>query len=746
MTTHHETSRGSWTGTVQSVLMTAAAAGSILLAALAPPAGAPVALTAAQTVSADEIHYSFGDTGQVVLSWRGVADVVHLTAPDGTQWDVTGHRSAITPVDDPGPFNEALVTGLQPGAPYRYRIGDAAEYVLHAAPASGLHWVDVGDVGATTCWPWVATTHRLIAALKPDVVNHGGDISYANYCGTAAVHQAYLDEEVWSTSAAAQFTWGNHEFGQPSATAPPGTPRDSLANYKGRSALTNAQTLASDTASRTTPPGCLPAAGTTGNGCRGEDWGWYDAGRVRFISYPDTAMAGAFPAWTAQAAAVMQQAQDDPSIDLVVTYGHRPAYSSTSAQVSAPVKTALDSLGDRFGAAVPGGKYRLNVAHHAHNEEVFAAQHGVVHVTSGGGGQGVAGFTTVAPGSLFRTVHPGFLSAVYDATTGQLRGDVVCGPAFAPNPKQPCVEGSVLYRLTLQVTPSAQNPPVAMATGSCARLSCTFDARASSGDLTSWAWRFDDGATASGALVQHTFSAAGEHQGTVTVTDTAGRTATATATVQATDATPSALSFVDAAGANGNVMTLKVTTPTSVHAGDGLVLVVTANAVSSVPLPAGGWVPVASTTNGTVATAAFQKVATAADAGAVVKVPFGSYHKSDGRLLAYRGTAATGPVADAATATDAGGFTHVTPTVVVADAGRWVVSYWSDKSSATTSWTLPAAVSLRSSGVGAGTGRMSAVAADSAAAVPPGSYGGLSATADGDGRATTLTLVLAPAG
>ena len=51
-------------------------------------------------------------------------------------------------------------------------------------------------------------------------------------------------------------------------------------------------------------------------------------------------------------------------------------------------------------------------------------------------------------------------------------------------------------------------------------------------DPLTYAWVFDDGATATGAMVNHQFSSVGFHSATVTATDPTGQTATATATTQ----------------------------------------------------------------------------------------------------------------------------------------------------------------------------------------------------------------------
>jgi PKD repeat protein len=79
--------------------------------------------------------------------------------------------------------------------------------------------------------------------------------------------------------------------------------------------------------------------------------------------------------------------------------------------------------------------------------------------------------------------------------------------------------------------------PVAAAAASDADVavgqSVTFDATAShdpdAGDQLTYQWGFDDGATATGATVQHAFATAGAHTATLTVTDPTGLTATAVA-------------------------------------------------------------------------------------------------------------------------------------------------------------------------------------------------------------------------
>jgi hypothetical protein len=88
---------------------------------------------------------------------------------------------------------------------------------------------------------------------------------------------------------------------------------------------------------------------------------------------------------------------------------------------------------------------------------------------------------------------------------------------------------------------------------------------------------------------------------------------------------------------------------------------------------------------------------------------------------------------------------HTTP-VRTAAAGSWVVSFWADKTAATTSWTAPAGQAVRQTGAGSGAGHMSWLMTDSNGAVSAGQVGGLTATANSSSaQATMATVVIAPA-
>ena len=95
---------------------------------------------------------------------------------------------------------------------------------------------------------------------------------------------------------------------------------------------------------------------------------------------------------------------------------------------------------------------------------------------------------------------------------------------------------------------SASAAPASAAVGENVRFTGTAT-DPNAGDSLAYAWRFDDGATASGPAVDRAFSSPGAHTATLTVTDSSGRTATATATVNVS--APAATASGDTAGSGG---------------------------------------------------------------------------------------------------------------------------------------------------------------------------------------------------
>ncbi len=290
--------------------------------------------------------------------------------------------------------------------------------------------------------------------------------------------------------------------------------------------------------------------------------------------------------------------------------------------------------------------------------------------------------------------------------------------------------------------------PVANFTHECNLLECDFDASTTSDDADTagltYAWDFGDGGTATQVDPDHTYAKGGKRPVTLTVTDADGAVGKVTKEVDAWDPNASGdVTFVDSANTTGNRTSHAVTVPTTVRAGDRLVLfLVTNSTTSTVDDDIPGWTPLESRDGNGIRGRAWTRSATPADAGREVSVSSSDFAKSVMTVAAYRSTGPAEVSASAVGGTDGSGTQHTTPATSADRDGSWLVNLWSEKSTGSPAWDLPDGVTERDRAEAFGAGKVGAVLADSAAPVPAGNLPGLTATTNPAVTRTVLFSVV----
>ena len=232
---------------------------------------------------------------------------------------------------------------------------------------------------------------------------------------------------------------------------------------------------------------------------------------------------------------------------------------------------------------------------------------------------------------------------------------------------------------------------------------------------------------------------------TLTATDDDLATNAITRSVTVTGAPASTtVAYVDSAVNQGNVTTPNATVPATTSAGDRLLMYLTLNAnnrILSDPTGVTGWTVLDTSITSGMATTIYTKLADAGDAGKKTTVTLNGASKYTMTIAAYTG-ARPGSVKAVAASETTSQNDHTAPGVT-APAGAWVASYWADKSSATTGFTLPTSVTSRAALCGTSTGHICSNLADSGGAVPTGEYPALTAHADSaSANATTASIIL----
>ena len=182
--------------------------------------------------------------------------------------------------------------------------------------------------------------------------------------------------------------------------------------------------------------------------------------------------------------------------------------------------------------------------------------------------------------------------------------------------------------------------------------------------------------------------------------------------------------------------------PTTVQAGDVLVLFMATNSLAGTLGNPTGWT-ILQSKNGTATRGrAWTKRATASDANALLTVTSSTTIKDTMSIAAYRSTGSDPSVtASAQTPGTTATTTHTSPTVAVAQSGSWLVNSWTEKSSTTQTWTKPTNSTTRANPAATGSGKVSTLVADSNGPVATGTAAGRVARTSASGGGTQLFSV-----
>ena len=372
--------------------------------------------------------------------------------------------------------------------------------------------------------------------------------------------------------------------------------------------------------------------------------------------------------------------------------------------------------------------------------------------TGGGFGQ-VAGMFASGPTIYYANATDGTLHAVTYSDGGtngatptvtSSTDHTVSGPKVDGRDWR--AKGMFLYQASTQ-----NQPPTAAGTATCTGLTCSFDGSASTdpdGTIRSYTWTFGDGSTGSGPFPSHTYAQAGAQTFTLVVTDNQGAASpTFSGTANPTDGTTGpAIAFgASTDGYTKSGTSVSLTTPTVLAGDTELLYVTTSNATAGAITTPNGWTPVATQASLPVQATVFRRTAAAGDTGSRLTVTVTSAGPIAAQLLDYANVDGSTPVTTGAS--DANTASHTAPEIAVGTAGSWVVSFWSDKSSTTTAWSLPVGVIQRDQTVGTGGGHVAAALADSNGPVAPGTYPAQTASvgATPSGKGATISVVLVPA-
>ena len=390
--------------------------------------------------NADQIHFSIINSTSITFDWVGTADFIKIgLKPNRLAKSVKGVHPSFLPVtspwkSDPGPYWEAKLTELEQNTTYYYSIGNSTVTNKFRTPPppgkSGFRVCLTTDMHESS--KESVAMFSQIAGLKPDFVITTGDVTGAGPDGQQEVGKRFHDVMAWSLNSAWMPAWGNHDWEY--------TDKDDLRTLKGRFDIPNPGTISSS-----------PAIS-----CCGEDWGWFDYGNTRFISYPEPWTSGSLKEWVGQVTTVFESAQKNSKIKFVVTFGHRSSYTSTLHR--SPGETRLRALLDGFHTSY--SKYVLDLSGHNHQYERYHLPSGMTYiVNSTTGSYYHEGWDTPnkPEGCAYRAIHYGILLLTFKSTS--IEGQFICsvgttrtGPDYLPLEEHVCNEpGAVIDSFTIKI-------------------------------------------------------------------------------------------------------------------------------------------------------------------------------------------------------------------------------------------------------------------------------------------------------
>ena len=166
----------------------------------------------ATVVPVDEVHYTFTGLTSVAFDWRGTANDIRYGPTSSYGNTVLGYTPTPLPYSSAGPFNQADITGLTPGASYHYSIGGGPDHTFTTAP-TGTYTFDVmGDIGSSIASSKAKTTQAEIASDAPAFVLDGRRPHLWQHRRARPPSTTLQRRDGVEPAAAYMPVWGNHEW------------------------------------------------------------------------------------------------------------------------------------------------------------------------------------------------------------------------------------------------------------------------------------------------------------------------------------------------------------------------------------------------------------------------------------------------------------------------------------------------------------------------------------------------------